>query len=123
MPDGDDDAFVWIHEGQVNVRRNDGDDLICMMVMIWLLVMVYGCDCDFAENINLASYHYHHHNQMVMAKMTGGVRKWSAGERFSFNSCGPDFTYRGIEGRFICHDLFLLYRLKSSYHIVILREV
>ena len=34
---------------------------------------------------------------MIMINQ-GGVGEWSSGERFTFDSCGPDFTNRGIEG-------------------------
>ena len=33
----------------------------------------------------------------------GGVGEWTPGERFTFDSCGPDFTNRGIEGINIHH--------------------
>ena len=39
---------------------------------------------------------------MIMINQ-GGVGEWSPGERFTFDSCGPDFTNRGIEGINIHH--------------------
>ena len=35
---------------------------------------------------------------ITISKTAGDVGKWSLGERFSFNPCGPGFINRRIEG-------------------------